>query len=79
MKRKRDRKSSYTFCFFDLFLLFFPQGAAIAAGKAVNKWDVSKHISNEATVIKPIISEEQRDHRYKQWKKAIERSLGWDI
>lgn len=54
-------------------------GAAIAAGNAVNKWDVSKHIPNEATVIKPIISEEQRDHRYKQWKKAIERSLGWDI
>lgn len=54
-------------------------GAAIAAGTAVNKWDVGKHISNEATVTKPIISEEQRDHRYKQWKKAIERSLGWDI
>lgn len=55
------------------------QGAAIAAGRAVGKWDETMHIPIGETVVKPKISEEQRDNRYSQWKKAIERSLGWDI
>lgn len=65
-------------CFTTLLWQYF-QGAAIAAGRAVNKWNVDNHIANEGAIIKPIICEEERDHRYKQWKKAIERSLGWDV
>lgn len=55
------------------------KGAAIAAGLAVGKWDISEQMSLGETVITPKISIEERDKRYKQWKKAIERSLGWDI
>lgn len=61
------------------FRFFNVQGAAIAAGRAVNKWDLNKRVSSGETIYKPNISDEERDHRYKDWKKAIERSLGWDI
>lgn len=58
---------------------FYLKGAAIAAGSAVGKWDISKKISLGETVFTPKISHAKRDEQYKQWKKAIERSLGWDI
>lgn len=59
--------------------VFRIQGAAMAAGRAVGKWDVSKHIPIGEEVHTPKITEEERDARYKQWKVAVERSLGWDI
>lgn len=64
--------------FFKMHIANF-QGAAIAAGRAVGKWDETKHIPIEETKFSPKISEGQRDNRYSHWKKAIERSLGWDI
>lgn len=61
------------------WFFFRLKGAAIAAGSAVGKWDISKKISLGQTVFTPKISNEERDERYEQWKKAIERSLGWDV
>lgn len=61
------------------FVFFSRKGAAIAAGSAVGKWDTSKKISLGETVFTPKITNEERDERYKQWKKAIERSLDWDV
>lgn len=51
----------------------------MAAGRAVGKWDVSKRIPIGEDVHSPKITEEERDERYRQWKMAIERSLGWDV
>lgn len=51
----------------------------MAAGRAVGKWDVSVHIPIGEGVHSPKITEEERDERYKHWKMAIERSLGWDV
>lgn len=51
----------------------------MAAGRAVDKWDVTKKIEMDESVYHPKISEDQRTNRYKQWKMAVERSLGWDI
>lgn len=51
----------------------------MVAGCAVGKWDLSQHISIGGDVHSPKITEEERDERYKQWKMAIERSLGWDV
>lgn len=66
-----QRKNNY-------FLLSI-KGAAIAAGRAVDKWDVTKKLPMNETIFQPKISEQERDNRYKQWKMAVERSLGWDI
>lgn len=30
------------------------------------------------TIYTPSISDDERDMRYKQWKMAVDRSLGWD-
>lgn len=51
----------------------------MAAGRAVGKWDINKRISIGETVTSPKISEKDRDERYKQWKLAVERSMGWDV
>lgn len=51
----------------------------MVAGRAVGKWDVTKRIPMGEDVHSPKISEEERDVRYKEWKKAIGRSLGWDV
>lgn len=51
----------------------------MVAGRAIGKWDVTKKIPIGECIFTPKISEEERDERYKQWKKAIERSLGWDV
>lgn len=54
-------------------------GAAMVAGRAVGKWDISHRIEIKASVNKPQITEDERNERYAQWKMAIERSLGWDV
>jgi glycerol kinase len=45
-------------------------GAAYAAGLAVQNW-------SEARRWTPTMSSNERDERYRSWKKAVERSLGW--
>jgi glycerol kinase len=55
-------------------------GAAYAAGLAVGFWkdtDELRENWNEARRWQPQWSEEQRDAGYAQWKKAVERTLGW--
>lgn len=51
----------------------------MAAGRAINKWNLSEKCSNDESIVTPKISIEERDQRYQKWKKAVERSLGWDI
>lgn len=54
-------------------------GVAMAAGRAVGKWDVhGVPISLGCREFRPAIGEDQRDVRYAKWKMAVERSLGWD-
>ncbi|XP_041774038.1 glycerol kinase [Anopheles merus] len=54
-------------------------GAAMVAGRAVGKWDIENvSVESDSTVFKPQISENERDVRYKRWKMAIERAVGWD-
>ncbi|CRK87437.1 CLUMA_CG001238, isoform A [Clunio marinus] len=53
-------------------------GAAMFAGHAVGKWDINAKTDVKARKFKPQISEDERDVRFKKWKMAIERSLGWD-
>ncbi|HWM57513.1 MAG TPA: glycerol kinase GlpK [Pseudonocardia sp.] len=55
-------------------------GAAYAAGLAVGFWkdtDELRENWNEARRWQPQWSEEQRAAGYAQWKKAVERTLGW--
>lgn len=54
-------------------------GAAMAAGRAVGKWDLSKKITIDETTFTPNITSTERDERYEKWKMAVERSLGWDV
>lgn len=51
----------------------------MVAGRAVGKWDMeSVQITIPSTVVKPKISDDERDVRYSKWKMAVERSLGWE-
>ncbi|CAG8463805.1 2628_t:CDS:2 [Ambispora gerdemannii] len=56
-------------------------GAAIAAGYAVGVWkslDELKKINAQGhTLFVPKVSVENREARYKQWQKAVEKSLDW--
>ncbi|KNC99544.1 glycerol kinase [Spizellomyces punctatus DAOM BR117] len=54
-------------------------GAALAAGLTVGIWKDLKDFSAHETpdVFKPTIEAEERSTRYANWKKAVERSLGW--
>jgi glycerol kinase len=55
-------------------------GAAYAAGLAVGFWgnveDLRANWASDRTWT-PAMSRERRDHYYRCWKKAVERSLGW--
>lgn len=53
-------------------------GAAMAAGRAVGKWNMDVNLEMVSSKYKPSISEDEKDQRYNKWKMAIERSLGWD-
>ncbi|TPX65458.1 glycerol kinase [Spizellomyces sp. 'palustris'] len=54
-------------------------GAALAAGLTVGIWKDLKDFSahEDPDVFKPTIEAEERSTRYANWKKAVERSLGW--
>jgi len=55
-------------------------GAAYAAGLAVGFWADTDELRanwNEARHWEPQWSDEQRSTGYAQWKKAVERTLGW--
>ncbi|XP_076292299.1 glycerol kinase 3 isoform X2 [Lasioglossum baleicum] len=55
-------------------------GVAIAAGSAegIRKWDVKGDAAVPSDIFLPSITENERDILYVQWKKAIDRSLGWE-
>lgn len=55
-------------------------GAALAAGSAAGIWDLKDHkaIPISFETFNCTISEETRQLRYKKWKKAVEKSMGWD-
>ncbi|GCE23367.1 glycerol kinase GlpK [Dictyobacter kobayashii] len=56
-------------------------GAAYLAGLAVGFWasmqEVAEYWAIDRT-FEPQMSEDQRDHNYTNWKRAVERSLRWE-
>ena len=56
-------------------------GAAYLAGLAVGFWQTKKEILNHfevERVFKPEMSKDLRDKKYSGWKKAVDRSMGWE-
>ena len=57
-------------------------GAAYLAGLAVGFWndqaDLAKHWSAERRFA-PAMKADERDRRYRQWQRAVERTRGWAI
>ncbi|XP_067931200.1 glycerol kinase-like isoform X2 [Watersipora subatra] len=55
-------------------------GAAMAAGYCIGVWSLNPEDLSAITtdVFKPLISEEERDKRFKRWTDAVERSKHWD-
>ena len=56
-------------------------GAAYLAGIAVGFWHTKKEILNHfevERVFKPEMSKDLRDEKYSGWKKAVDRSMGWE-
>jgi len=56
-------------------------GAAYAAGLAVGFWKNTQSLKlywQEQTRWKPIMTEETRTKLYKNWRRAVERSLNWE-
>jgi len=53
-------------------------GAALFAGNAVGKINLNSKAQKPAALFHPKISDDERESRFKKWKMAIERSLGWD-
>jgi glycerol kinase len=56
-------------------------GAAYAAGLAVGFWDNQHELRERWAEDKrwePQMSDEERDAQHRQWKKAVQRSLGWE-
>ncbi|BCB80955.1 hypothetical protein Pflav_073650 [Phytohabitans flavus] len=55
-------------------------GAAYAAGLATGFWkstDELRHNWNESERWSPTWSQERREDGYANWKKAVQRTLGW--
>lgn len=56
-------------------------GVAIAAGQAegINAWDLGQEFRETvpSDTFLPTSTEEERNERYKKWKMAVQRSLGW--
>lgn len=50
----------------------------MVAGFAVGKWNINAKHDENSRKFKPLITDDERDVRFKKWKMAIERSLGWD-
>lgn len=56
-------------------------GAAYLAGLAVGFWDSKEMISQKWAMDKefrPTIKEDQRNKLYRGWKRAVDRSMGWE-
>ena len=56
-------------------------GAAYLAGLAVGYWKDIDEIYTDMVIerkFKPEMSDEKRDKNYKYWKKAVERTMGWE-
>lgn len=53
-------------------------GAAMFAGRAVGKWNITGKSDIKERKFQPKISDDEREVRFNKWKMAIERSLGWD-
>src|SRR3954471_2021402 len=56
-------------------------GAAYAAGLAVGFWDGQDELRErwgEDKRWEPDMGDEEREHGYERWKKAVERSLDWE-
>ena len=61
-------------------------GSALLAGSAINLfgWDVSRpstlvHVNTlGGRTFEPSLPEEEREMRWTKWKRAVERSMGWD-
>ncbi|XP_054282634.1 glycerol kinase-like [Macrosteles quadrilineatus] len=56
-------------------------GAAMAAGSAegIGVWDLNNMQPVPSDTYLPTITDDERDLRYDKWKKAIQKSLGWDL
>jgi glycerol kinase len=55
-------------------------GAAFAAGLAVGFWSDEEELSerwHEERRWEPRMDPERREREYGQWRRAVERSLGW--
>jgi len=55
-------------------------GAAYLAGLAVGYWKDTNELSAHWALdreFKPTMNQQQREKRYGEWKRAVERSLGW--
>jgi glycerol kinase len=57
-------------------------GSAVAAGLAVGVWSGvdDPRLANVTAAERsftPVVSKEDRDKRFKQWMRAVERSIGW--
>lgn len=60
-------------------------GAALLAGSAIKLfgWDLNdpktlEHVNTQGNrIFKPSITEEDREERWRGWKKAVDRSKGW--
>lgn len=55
-------------------------GAAMMAGAAIGHWDI-EGAPIDIPCIKwlPRYGEDERDIRYSNWKRAVERSMGWVV
>ncbi len=55
-------------------------GAAYAAGLAVDYWEsldeIASHWEEDRTFV-PEMDPADRDRRYREWRKAVDRSMGW--
>ena len=57
-------------------------GAAYLAGLAVGFWNDKNEIKKNwclETTFSPNMNEEERNLKHKKWKKAVERSLNWEL
>lgn len=54
-------------------------GAAFLAGIQAGLWkqDELKDIRRSETTFEPVMKESERDHKYRIWKKAVERTKNW--
>ncbi len=57
-------------------------GAAFAAGLVTGVWqdrDELEHVRRTAARYEPSLDQYEREDRYRRWKQAVQRSLGWAV